>query len=233
MSTVPLTPDTTAVVRTSIGRKLLVALTGLFLIVFLLEHLLGNLKLIPWSFFPFGGPDARTAYNEYSHFMTTNPLIRVVEIVLFSAFLLHIPMTLFLNWRNRKARPVRYQVTRPGANSSLASRSMVLSGIILLLFTVIHLGSFFWPYRITGDVDDLYNQVVHKFSQPLFVVFYLVSFALLFFHLSHGIYSGFQTLGLILNKKLERIFKGIAAAVAIVLFIGNAFIPVYILISVS
>ena len=124
---------------TTVGRKLVMALTGLFLCVFLLEHLYGNLQLYKL--------DGGVAFNEYGEFLVHNIVIRAVEYLLFGGILLHVLDALFLTLHNRKARPVRYAVSHQSGNSSWFSRNMGITGSIILVFLVIHLKTFFISHR--------------------------------------------------------------------------------------
>ena len=135
----------------SIGKKLIMGLTGLFLILFLLVHLVGNLLLI-------SGPEA---FNEYAEFMGSNLLIRIAEIGLFAIFLVHIVNGLLISIKNGKARPVKYAVNAGKANSSWFSRNMKWTGIFILVFLILHLLSFFLTSRFGVDIglgiSEMYN----------------------------------------------------------------------------
>ena len=207
--------------KSSIAKKYLMALTGLFLVIFLLEHLYGNLLLLK--------PDGGEAFNEYSHNMTTNMLIRIVEIILFLGILAHVVNALRLTMENKKARPVKYAVNKPSANSSWFSRNMGLTGSIILVFIVVHLSDYFFEYRVEGlDGDEtIYNEVIESFQHLWYVALYIVAFIFLGFHLNHAIQSAFQTLG-INHPKYNPIIKKTGAALAFVITLGFTFIPLYI-----
>lgn len=178
----------------SIGTKLLIALTGLGLAAFLVTHLAGNLLFIV-------GPGA---FNAYSHSLISNPLIYLAELGLVVIFFLHLGKALANFVSNRSARPVRYDRKRgartksPHTRKSLASSTMILTGAITALFVVTHLMTFkFGPYYETADgVRDLYRLQLEVFSSPLYVVFYVVAMGVIFFHLWHGLSSAAQSLGL-------------------------------------
>ncbi len=207
--------------KSSIAKKYLMALTGLFLVVFLIEHLYGNLLLLK--------PDGGAAFNEYSHNMTTNILIRIVEIVLFLGILAHVVNALRLTVENKKARPVKYAMDKPSANSSWFSRNMGLTGSIILVFIIVHLSDYFFEYRIEGlDGDEtVYDEVIESFQQLWYVILYIVGFIFLGFHLNHAIQSSFQTLG-INHPKYNPLIKKTGAALAFIITLGFTFIPLYI-----
>jgi len=218
--------------NSSIGRKFIMALTGLFLILFLTEHMIANLLLIL--------PDNGVIYNQYSHFMVTFPLIRVVEILLFASIIFHIIYALVLTYRNRQARPVKYAVRKPGENSSWVSRNMGFLGLILFIFLAIHLAGFFAKTRITHDLGmvtingvemhDVYSLVKAKFEIWWFDLIYIIGFIALGAHLWHGFYSSFRTLGLRHPKYLP-LFKGIGIFIAVIIPLGFAVVPIYFLIN--
>jgi len=178
----------------SVGSKFLIALTGLFLFLFLVAHLAGNLLFI-------AGPDA---FNHYSHTLISNPLILVAEFGLVAIFLLHIFKTVTMVLANRGARPERYAAHKwaksknDRSRKSLSSTTMILTGTITLLFVVTHLVTFkFGPYYETAEgIRDLYRLQLAVFSDPAYVAFYLVCMSVIGFHLWHGISSAAQSFGL-------------------------------------
>ena len=178
----------------SIGSKILIALTGLALAIFLVGHLAGNLLFLV-------GPDA---FNHYGHTLTSNPLVYVAEMGLIAVFLLHIVKTVTAVLANRAARPERYAVkkwakTKNGVSrKSLSSTTMIITGTIVALFVVTHLVTFkFGPVYTTPEgIRDLYRLQVEIFSQPAYVGFYLVAMGIIFSHLWHGLSSAAQSLGL-------------------------------------
>jgi succinate dehydrogenase / fumarate reductase cytochrome b subunit len=212
----------------SVGRKFAVSITGLFLISFLIVHLSGNLLLLKG--------DGGIAFNEYAKFMATNPIIKVMEFVLFAGFILHIGLAIKTWLHNRSARPVGYRKNRAGDNSSFFSRFMIASGTIVLIFLIVHLINFWVPHRFGilefGDEPaSLYHRSAMVLSNPIFAGVYLVSFVLLCFHLLHGFQSAFQTLGLQVNKQVGRVIKGIGVVFSIVVTIGFMIIPIYFLVT--
>ena len=208
----------------SIGRKIIMAITGLFLCSFLVIHLVGNLQLFKH--------DSGAAFNTYSHFMGTNPVIRTIEWVLVLGFGFHIYEAFMLTRRNQMARPVDYAVNRPQKNSDWTSRNMGLLGSILLVFLLVHLYNFFWRARfgtLDPDInnnDDLYTLVVSSFKQWWYVVLYVAAQASLGYHLWHGFRSGFQTLGLN-HRKYTPVIKAVGYAFAVVVSAGFAAMPLY------
>jgi succinate dehydrogenase / fumarate reductase cytochrome b subunit len=179
------------VFSTSVGTKLLIGVTGLFLFVYLMIHIAGNLII-------FGGP---ALFNAYAHTLAGNPLIKVIEVVLLLGFLLHIFKTVKMYLANRQARPVGYVQKKYAGSPSrktLASATMIFSGLWLLVFLILHVKAFrFTPmYEYTAGVPDLYRLEIDNFRHPLTTAFYVVSMVLVGSHLWHGVGSGFQSLGL-------------------------------------
>jgi succinate dehydrogenase / fumarate reductase cytochrome b subunit len=213
----------------SIGRKLIMSLTGLFLILFLVIHLLGNLQLLV--------DDGGVTFNAYAYMMTHNPLIKVVAYGNYFFILLHAFMGFLLWSKNKAAKGSKYAV-RSDAKVSWASKNMALLGTLILAFIFIHMGDFWFKMKFTDQlamvsiegmdvqVKDLYTQVATTFSNPLLVVAYLIGLATLSFHLWHGFQSAFQTLGLN-HPKYTPIIGGLGKAYAILVPLGFAIIPLY------
>jgi succinate dehydrogenase / fumarate reductase, cytochrome b subunit len=202
----------------TIGRKLMMSLTGLFLILFLVVHLAGNLQL---------------SFNLYAKFMTSNPLIVTISVVNFSFILLHIIVSAILSARNRGARgSVGYAVN--DNSSTWSSRNMGILGTLILVFLVIHLSNF-WYKTHFGDIPlanydgveakNLFAVVDYAYSQPWYVILYVVSMAVLAFHLYHGFGSAFQTLGLN-HVKYNRVIKVVGVAFSIIVPVLFAIIPI-------
>ncbi|MBK6680541.1 MAG: succinate dehydrogenase cytochrome b subunit [Ignavibacteriales bacterium] len=210
----------------SIGQKFISGLTGLFLISFLLVHLAGNLQLLNSNV-----EAAKTSFNAYSHFMSTNPIIRILEIGLVLGFALHIFYGLKLYFANKAARPVAYATRDANANSKWTSRSMFLSGSIILAFLILHLLNFFVKARFGGE-EDMYTLVVEAFKLPYYSIFYVIAMILLGLHLNHGFQSAFQTFGL-LGKKYASVIKGAGVAVAVIIPLLYAIIPLYFLLGIG
>jgi succinate dehydrogenase / fumarate reductase, cytochrome b subunit len=206
----------------SVGTKVLIALTGLGFAAFLVTHLAANLLVL---FSPH-------AYNEYSHKLISNPLIYLAEAGLVLLFVTHAFKAIANVVRNRGARPEGYAVKRRAGHTSrksLASTTMIVTGTWLLLFIVIHLKTFkFGPWYDTPDgMRDLARLVTEEFRQPLFVVFYALSMAVVGLHLRHGLSSAFQSLGIDHPKYTPFILKA-GLVVAIAMGLGFAAIPIVI-----
>ncbi|MDJ1504939.1 succinate dehydrogenase cytochrome b subunit [Xanthocytophaga agilis] len=213
----------------TIGRKVLMALSGLFLIIFLVVHLVGNLQLLK--------SDGGVAFNTYAKFMGHNPLIQTVSILNFAFILTHIFVSLFLTIRNRKARPQGYAYVNN--SSTWSSRNMGILGTIILVFLVVHLVNFWGRMKLTDfgigsyvehdatqDYLDLYTTTKAAFQEWWLVVLYVVSMIALAFHLSHGFQSAFRTLG-VNHPKYTPFLKGLGLAFSIIVPAGFAIIPVY------
>jgi len=199
----------------SLGKKIVMSLSGLFLITFLLVHLAINLTL-------FIGADT---FNEASHFMATNPFIQVMQYVLAAGFIFHIAMGIRLELKNRASRPIKYAKNNAAANSGWASRNMVVTGILVLLFLVLHLKDFFIKIKF-GEVHDDYELVTQLFKNPLYVLIYVIAFILLGIHLSHGFQSAFTSVGARAPKYLKCI-KNVGMAFSYLIALGFSVISIY------
>ena len=193
------------------------ALTGLFLITFLVVHATVN-AMIFWN-------DGGVTFNMVAHFFGSNILIRTMEIVLFLGLIAHIVDGLVLWNRNRAARPVKYAVEKGSANRTWYSASMGILGTLILLFLILHLWHFWVKSRITGlheygldaaQNENLFGAMVQTFESPIVVVIYVLGCFSLFWHLLHGFKSAFQSLGLN-HKRYNPIiaFSGMAFSVII------------------
>jgi len=208
----------------SIGSKFLIALTGLFLLVFLIAHLAGNLLFI-------AGPEA---FNEYSHKLISNPLVYVAELGLLVIFVVHIAKTVGLVAGSYSARPERYAKKRwartknDRSRKSVSSSTMILTGTITLLFVVTHLATFkFGTYYETPEgIRDLYRLQLAVFSNPGYVAFYVVAMGVIVFHLWHGASSAMQSLGVNSPTWTPRL-QWMGRALAVILGIGFAILPIY------
>lgn len=205
----------------SIGKKILMSLTGLFLITFLIIHCAINAMI----FFNDGG----VTFTHWGHFMGTNPIIRTLEIGLIIGFLLHIIDGFVLWAQNRKARPVKYsKVTHPH-KSNWYSRSMGLLGTLILIFLIIHTAHFWIPNRanqfIEGEELPLYQMMLTIFQEPIVVIVYVLGCFSLFWHLLHGFKSAFQTLGLN-HVKYNGAINFVGTAFAIIVPILFALMPI-------
>ncbi len=209
----------TSFIDSSLGKKLIMAVTGLFLYIYLIIHLIANLLLLRST------PDAFEAYAEFMAASLNIP-VRIIEIVLFIAFIYHIINGIRLWFINNSARGIEYKTKNPSANSTFYSRLMIQSGIVVLIFLVIHLLDFFIPSRFGNPEMTMYESAVFKFHQTWWSIFYIVAMVLLAFHLVHAFQSGFQTLGLRHNKYTPFI-KGFGVVFSILLCLGFAIIPLY------
>ena len=220
----------------SIGKKLIMGLTGIFLISFLIVHC-GLNAMIYFN-------DNGETFNHWAHFMGSNLIIRVMEIGLFAGILLHILQGLILWAQNNRARPVKYAMNKGAANSKWYSRSMGLLGTLILLFLILHLYHFWTPSRFGGmagihslmpitlsdynnqQVHDLYAEMLIIFQNNLWVVIvYVLGVASLFWHLLHGFQSAFQTLGLN-HKRYTPIIKAIGIVYSVIICLLFASMPV-------
>ncbi|KJF44369.1 MULTISPECIES: succinate dehydrogenase cytochrome b subunit [Draconibacterium] len=215
----------------SIGRKFVMSLSGLFLVVFIAVHLGLNLLLI--------FDNSGDLFNQGAHFMATNPLIKIMEPILGLGFIIHIVWSFFLEYQNWKARPVKYAKKNMSGASSWASRNMLVLGGLVLVFLIIHIINFFVKMKFTGDpllaevtingehMHNAYALVSSAFiNSAALGIFYILGGILLGIHLSHGFWSAFQTLGLNNKHWLNR-WKVIGTIYAILIAVGYAVIPLY------
>lgn len=213
----------------SLGKKLIMSLAGLFLCAFLVVHLGINLFLL--------SSDEGEAFRIGVEFMTTNILIRIMEIFLFGGFILHIIYGIILQVKNWLARPTGYAVSN-NSQTSFFSKYMIHTGMIIFIFLVIHMANFYfvklgWTNAPTGnsiveDKHDFYNMAINLFSTTGYSVFYIFCMVILSFHLLHAFQSAFQTIG-INHKKYSPIILWIGYIYAIAIPAGFAIIPVYFL----
>jgi len=219
------------IVWSSVAKKFINAVTGLGLCVFIIIHLLGNLTLLTGH---------AEAFNAYSHFLLNlGTLIYATEIGLVAFFLFHMFTAVTVWWDQQMARPQSYKVTAAaGAPSkkTISSRTMIYTGAILLLFTILHLITFkYGPginegYVVTIDgvvMRDLYRLTIEVFQKPGYVIWYVGAMALLGFHLRHGFWSAFQSLGLN-HPRWTPVIYGIALLFALIMAFGFIILPVII-----
>lgn len=209
--------------RSSIGKKITMALTGLFLVSFLVVHASIN----SFIFYNDGGE----TFNRGAHFMGTNPIIRTIEIVLIAGILLHIIQSLLLWHTNRKARPIAYAVEKNSKKVTWYSRSMTLLGTLILLFLIIHTSNFWIPNRthqfLHGEELPLYEMMIEKFSSPTQVIIYLFGVFSLFWHLLHGFSSAFQSLGL-KHRKFSPLIEYSGKVFSVIICLVFAMMPISI-----
>jgi succinate dehydrogenase / fumarate reductase, cytochrome b subunit len=199
----------------SVGTKILIGITGFALFVYLVVHIAGNLTV-------FFGP---TVFNKYAYTLEGNPLIPVIEIGLLAIFLVHVFKTVANFLRNQQARPVKYEKKRyagPPSRKSIASSTMIFSGLWLLVFIVIHVKAFRYgtEYEWPAGGRDLYRLEMENFANPLTVGFYVLSMLIVGSHLYHGIASSFQSLGADQPRWTPRI---LAASKVIAVLIAGGF----------
>lgn len=215
--------------QTTVGKKVVVALTGLGLVGYVVLHMLGNLQV-------FEGPHA---INRYAAFLREMPiLLWTVRVGLLSLAILHIGLAIHLSVRNSRARPTAY-ASRTYRHASIASRTMAVSGLVLLAFILFHL-----LHLTAGMIDpvspdhldaeghaNVYGKLVHAFRNPLLAAIYLIGQLGLAFHLSHAVSSSLQTLGLEYGA-FNRLFNAAGPAVAFVVVFGNVAIVLAIFLGV-
>jgi succinate dehydrogenase / fumarate reductase cytochrome b subunit len=217
----------------SIVRKFAMALSALFLIIFLLQHLTINMISVV----------SEDSFNEVSQFMGTNPLVQfVLQPVLMFGVIFHLVMGFVLELKNRAARPIKYAMNKGGENSSWMSRNMIISGITIMLFLGLHLYDF-WVHEMTvkyaqGDMSGLINpadsesgmrywiELHEKFHDPLRVGIYVLSFVFLSLHLLHGFQSAFQSVGFN-HRKYTAVIKKTSNVYAVAVPLGFVFVAVY------
>jgi succinate dehydrogenase / fumarate reductase, cytochrome b subunit len=243
-----------SLLSSNIGRKLIMALTGLFLVSFLFVHLSGNLLLL--------SGDKGYSFNLFTHFMSTTGIIRILEIVLLLGFLIHIYTAAVLTQKNQSRRKTPYAAGNKTPGVSWFSKNMGITGSLILIFLVLHIRTFWYRFKF-GEVRKVYYtetpgegessiidlQIVEQgttvpsglqvfgdmnliaieaFSNPLYVIFYIAAFVVLAFHLLHGFSSGFQTLGFA-HKKYSPIIKILGIIIGIGVPLGFTIIPLVLL----
>ena len=199
------------------------AISGLFLIIFLLQHFAINITSV------FSGD----LFNQLSHFMGTNPLVQfVLQPILIFGVIFHFVMGFVLDIINKRARGRRYKIYKGNSNASWVSRNMIISGSTVLAFLALHFYDFWIPemdYKyvkfLPEDPDRYFEELVHKFEDITRVVLYVISFFFLALHLSHGFASSFQTMGF--NNKYTVLVKSFGKLYAFGIPFGFAFIAIY------
>lgn len=212
----------------SVGKKLIMSLAGLFLITFLAIHLAINLLLIFC--------DSTESFNRAAHFMATNPAIKIMEIVLFGGFIIHMIYGMIVSIQNLLARPVKYKVSNT-SQLSYFSKYMLHTAVIITIFIFLHLFDFYIKSKFLGEVNsvmingeeyhDLGQMVIARFSILWVVIFYLIALLGLGFHLHHGFQSAFQTIGLN-HPVYTPIIKGLGILYTVAVTLGFMAIPVVI-----
>ena len=208
----------------SVGTKLLIGITGLLLVAYMVLHLVGNVLIFL----------GRDIFNEYSHFLISNPLIIPIEIALLLVFVLHIVKAIMM-WRaNKAARPVGYEKKERAGRTSrkgLASSTMIASGLLLLLFVIVHVKQFkfgtFYLALGSDSVRDLYRTEIEVFRNPLWVAFYVIGTSIVGLHIRHGFASAMQSLG-IDHPRYTRHLTTLSLVFAILIGGGLALIPIWV-----
>lgn len=209
--------------KSTIGRKQLVALAGLGLALFIFSHMAGNMLILV----------SPKAYNLYGHALISNPLIYFAEAGLVGIFFLHVILALVLTLKNMCSRTQRYaRSPAVKAKASLFSRTMWFQGLVILAFTILHLLTFKYGTLYTVDYDgktvrDLHRLVIEVFSQPVYVMGYVITLLIMFAHLAHGFSSVFQSLG-ISRDKYGKLLDGIGMVYCVVVIGGFLSQPIYV-----
>ncbi len=199
----------------SVGKKLMMAVTGLFFCVFLVLHLAGNMTI-------YMGKDAFISYAEHLH--SLGPLLILAEWGLLFFAVIHISTGLFLFYQNFKARPTRYAVNKRAGGRTLGSATMPYTGVILLFFVIYHLFNF---HFVDKTHTTIFQIVSTAFAQPSYVLIYTVAMIIAAVHVSHGFWSAFQTLGAN-HPKYTPLLRGLSLVFSLIVGIGFGFIPVYV-----
>jgi succinate dehydrogenase / fumarate reductase cytochrome b subunit len=209
--------------KSSIGRKVAMALSAFFLMFFLIIHLAVNIT----SLF------SAEVFNELSHFMGTNPLVQFgLQPVLIFGVVFHFVMGFVLELKNKKANGVKYAKNNGAANSTWMSRNMIYSGLVILAFIVLHFIDFWFPelnykYIAVNPVEPTryFHELVEKFHNPIRVGAYVVAFVLLGLHLAHGFTSAFQSMGVTAGRK--KTLQSIGKAYSIIIPLGFIIIAIF------
>lgn len=211
------------VAASSIGKKVAMALSGLFLVLFLTQHFSINLLSIY----------SESSFNEVSHFMGNNPIVQfILQPILILGVLFHFSMGFILELQNSGSRSVKYASYKGSANASWMSRNMIYSGIVILSFLGLHFYDFWVPemnYKyievLPLNPDRYFEELVHKFESPVRVGIYVLSFVFLALHLLHGFASSFQSVGV--NNKYSKTIKYFTVAFSVVIPSGFIFIALF------
>ncbi len=204
------------ILKTSVAKKVAMAISGLFLVLFLLLHLAINLSLI----YP-----GKETFEASVEFMATNPFIQIMQPVLALGFIFHIAMGIYLEWQNRGKRSIKYVKNNASVSSSWASRNMIWTGLFVLLFLAVHLYNYFVPFKTQANPDH-YALVTGLFKDPVYTLLYVLAFIALGIHLSHGFQSAFQSLGTP-REKCHKFLVCCGNVFAFIVAIGFSAIAVY------
>jgi succinate dehydrogenase / fumarate reductase cytochrome b subunit len=210
------------VIQSSIIKKVAMAISGIFLIIFLLQHFIINITSV----------FSESIFNQFSHFMGTNFVVQfIAQPILILGVIFHFVMGFVLDFKNRTSRKIKYVKYKGDANASWMSRNMIISGLVVLSFLGLHFYDFWIPemnYKyvefLPDDPNRYYDELTHKFEDLTKVVIYVISFGFLSLHLLHGFSSSFQSLGL---NKYNFLIKIIANTYAVGIPLGFSFIAIF------
>ena len=204
-----------------IFNKTILALTGLFICVFLIAHLGANFLLV------LPHETARIYYNAYSSALRTNLIVTVIAYINYLCILFHVFYAILVTSKNKKSRSTRYEVNKTNENSTWTSQNMLFLGFLILGFLIIHMANFWYKVKILHQEEDLYQMVFDLFQNPLYVFIYVASALPIGLHLSHGVQSAFKTLGLYHHKYMKWVAK-FSVLYAMCTGIGFAVIPLIV-----
>ena len=203
---------------TSVGKKQLMAVTGFLFLLFLTAHLLGNLSV-------YGGPASFVSYAEHLHAL--GKLLVAAEIGMAVALIIHVTTAVFLFFENRRARPVRYAVDKGGGGRTLSSQTMPYTGLLILGFIGVHLATFS-HHIVDQTTRNIFQIAAAVFSNPIYLAIYIIGVLLVAFHVRHGLWSAFQTVGANHPKYMPFIQK-LSIVFAVIVAIGFGSLPFVIL----
>jgi succinate dehydrogenase / fumarate reductase cytochrome b subunit len=219
----------------AVGRKFVMALTGIFLITFLLVHV--GLNSCIFADLNWLNPnDNGEMFNRAAHFMGSTIITRILEIVLFIGFLIHIIQGYVVEAKNRQRRGHGYKIALGSRGGNWMSRSMAILGTLIFMFLILHISKFWWSSRVTHDLQpanygngvemhDLYLRMYEVFQNPILVVIYVLSVLFLGFHLWHGFHSAFRSMG-VHNKKYLGLLKGLGYGFTVIVCLLFALMPI-------
>jgi len=208
----------TSVLTSSIGKKLLMALTGFCFLGFITVHLIGNLTI-------YGGKDLFLSYSEHLH--SYGIIIKVAEMGLLFLAVVHVCTGSILFFQNLMARPVRYHVNKNAGGRTLGSATMPYTGLVLLVFIIYHLIDF---HFVDKSDTTIYNIVINTFQNPLYVGIYILAVIIAAIHIKHGFWSAFQTVGAD-HVKYTPLIKGVSLLFSLIVGAGFGFIPLYLILT--
>ena len=204
----------------SIGKKMLMALTGLCFCIFLIIHLIGNLTI-------YGGAKLFNLYAKHLHEL--GPIITITEYILLFLFMMHVSLGITIFIQNRLARPVKYLVKKNGGGRSIGSITMLYTGLVIFFFIIFHLCNF----KFIDKTNETIFQIIYTaFKDPKYVVFYITAIIFMAIHISHGFWSAFQTVGAN-HPKYMSLIKMTSFILSLLIAIGFGFLPVFLNLKLS